>query len=51
MVLVRRMIVFYLVQERLVDDPVRREMIRTTPPLISEMKIARNAPISEMKCL
>ena len=43
----------YLVQERPVDDPTRREMTKTTSlgkAFISEMKCIRNIRISAMKC-
>ena len=44
----------YLVQERPVDDPTRREMTKTTSlgkAFISEIKCIRNICISEMKCI
>ena len=44
----------YLVQERPVDNPTRREITKTTSlgkAFISEMKCIINIFISEMKCI
>ena len=44
----------YLVQERPVDNPMRREITKTTSlgkAFISEMKCIRNICISEIKCI